>query len=203
SSIDTTTVVANGGMWGAGGPAIDSQGNVFVTTGDSPSGTGNPAGDWGNSILEFGPGQTLTLTGVYTPWNYPTQDTIDSDLGGGSPIIINLPTGSPPTPQPPALRRNPGHSDLGAAGDHLHNPPPPYPARLTARPPGTPPPDRDASLYATTSTGVLSYGRGYPPQDGPLSLFGPYNESSASGNTAKARDTPATFTGPDGSQYVI
>ncbi len=41
------------------------------------------------------------------------------------------------------------------------------------------------------------------PQDGPLALFGPYNESSASGNTAKARDTPASFTGPDGNQYII
>ncbi len=46
-------------------------------------------------------------------------------------------------------------------------------------------------------------GRPIGPQDGPLALFGPYNESSASGNTAKARDTPATFTGPDGNQYII
>ncbi|HKI21546.1 MAG TPA: hypothetical protein VKA15_26865, partial [Isosphaeraceae bacterium] len=97
SSVDTTATNANGGMWGAGGPSIDASGNVFVTTGDSPGGTGNPAGDWGNSILEFGPGQILKLTGVYTPWNYPSQDTIDSDLGGGSPILINLPTGSSTT----------------------------------------------------------------------------------------------------------
>src|SRR5439155_18968992 len=83
SAVDTTAVVANGGMWGAGGPSIDANGNVFVTTGDSPGGTGNPAGGWGNSLLEFGPGQILTLVGVYVPWNYPTQDTIDSDLGGG------------------------------------------------------------------------------------------------------------------------
>ena len=95
-------------MWGAGGPSIDANGNVFVTTGDSPGGTGNPAGDWGNSILEFGPGQTLTLIGVYTPWNYPTQDTIDSDLGGGSPILINLPTGSSTTTELRGLRRQAG-----------------------------------------------------------------------------------------------
>src|SRR5262249_14210100 len=37
----------------------------------------------------------------------------------------------------------------------------------------------------------------------PLALFQPRNEPSASGNTAKARDTPATFTGPDGTHYVI
>src|SRR5262249_57868054 len=138
SSIDTTTVVANGGMWGAGGPAIDSQGNVFVTTGDSPSGTGNPAGAWGNSILEFAPGQTLTLTGVYTPWNYPAQDTIDSDLGGGAPIIINLPAGSSTTTELAAFGGTQGNGYPVDAGNHLNNPtpnpnppPPPSPPRPT------------------------------------------------------------------------
>jgi hypothetical protein len=210
SAIDTTAVVANGGMWGSGGPAIDSSGNVFVTTGDSPSGTGNPAGTWGNSLLEFGPGQTLTLTGVYTPWNYPTQDTIDSDLGGGAPILINLPAGSSTTPELAAFGGKQGNGYLADAGNHLNNPTPnpnnspaAYPASLTSRPPGGLSPDQDPGLYDTTPTGVRNYWSGFPAQDGPLSLFGPYNESSASGNTAKARDTPATFTGPDGSQYVI
>jgi hypothetical protein len=84
-----------------------------------------------------------------------------------------------------------------------NNSPAAFPASLTARPPGSLTPDQDASLYDTTSTGTRTYWQGYPPQDGPLALFGPYNESSASVNTAKARDAPATFTGPDGSQYVI
>jgi hypothetical protein len=210
SSVDTIATNANGGMWGAGGPAVDASGNVFVTTGDSPGGTGNPAGDWGNSLLEFAPGQTLTLVGVYSPWNYPTQDTIDSDLGGGSPILINLPTGSSTTTELVAFGGKQGNGYLADAGNHLNNPtanpngsPAAYPAGLTARPPGGLTPDQDASLYDTTSTGVRSYWQGFPAQDGPLSLFGPYNESSASGNTAKARDAPATFTGPDGSQYVI
>jgi hypothetical protein len=210
SSVDSTTTNANGGMWGAGGPSIDSSGNVFVSTGDSPGGTGNPAGSWGNSVLEFGPGQTLKLVGVYTPWNYPTQDTIDSDLGGGSPILITLPTGSSTTTELAAFGGKQGNGYLVDAGNNLNNPtanpnnsPAQYPASLTARPPGNLTPDQDASLYDTTSTGVRNYWTNNPPQDGPLSLFGPYNESSASGNTAKARDTPATFTGPDGSQYVI
>jgi hypothetical protein len=210
SSVDSTATNANGGMWGAGGPSIDAAGNVFVSTGDSPGGTGNPAGNWGNSVLEFGPSQTLTLTGVYTPWNYPTQDTIDSDLGGGSPILISLPTGSSTTTELAAFGGKQGNGYLVDAGNHLNNPtanpngsPASYPASLTARPPSGLSPDQDPSLYDTTSTGVRSYWQGFSPQDGVLSLFGPYNESSASGNTAKARDTPATFTGPDGSQYVI
>src|SRR5262249_16037 len=85
-------------------------------------------------------------------------------------------------------------------------PPQPPPPRLPprpARPPAGPPPIHAPGLYAPPPPGIRNYWQGFAPQAGPLSLFGPYNESSASGNTAKARDTPATFTGPDGSQYVI
>src|SRR5262249_3865474 len=210
SAVDTTATVANGGMWGAGGPSIDADGNVFVTTGDSPAGTGNPVGNWGNSLLEFGPGQVLTLVGVYTPWNYQTQDTIDSDLAGGSPIIITLPAVSSTTTELAAVGGKQGNGYLANAGNHLNNPTPnpnnspaAYPASLTARPPGNLTPNQDPSLYDTSSAGIRNYWQGFPPQAGPLSLFGPYNESSASGNTAKARDTPATFTSADGSQYVI
>ena len=216
SAIDNSAVIANGGMWGAGGPVIDATGNVFVTTGDAPPGTGNPLGTWGNSVLEWGPGQTLVLTGVYTPWNYPKQDTIDSDMGGGSPILVTLPDGSSTTTELLATGGKQGNGYLVDAGNHLNNPtanpngsPASYPASLTQRPPATVLPNQDASLYQLGTAGNRTYwttnNQGNPigPQDGPLALFGPYNESSASGNTAKARDTPATFTGPDGNQYII
>jgi hypothetical protein len=211
SSVDTTAANANGGMWGAGGPVLDANGDVFVSTGDSPGGTGNPPGDWGNSVLEFGPGQTLTLSGVYTPWNYPTQDTIDSDLGGGSPILLNLPTGSSTTTELLAVGGKQGNGYLVDAGNQLNNPTPnannspaSYPASLTARPPGNETPDQDPSLYNTTPTGTQTYWVSpNGPQDGPLALFLPYNESSASGDTAKARDTPATFVDAAGNHYVI
>jgi hypothetical protein len=205
SGVDSTTATANAGMWGAGGPAVDAAGNVFVSTGDSPSGTGQTPGAWGNSVLEWGPGQTLTLTGVYSPWNYQTQDTIDSDLGGGSPVLIQLPAGSSTTTELLAVGGKQGNGYLVNAGNHLNNPtanangsPAAYPASLTSRPPVVTP-NQDPSLYDPNAL------RPYfsPAQTGPLALFGPYNETSASGNTAKARDTPATFTGPDGTHYVI
>jgi hypothetical protein len=205
SGNDTTATVANAGMWGAGGPAVDATGNLFVSTGDSPSGTGQTPGAWGNSVLEWGPGQTLTLTGVYTPWNYQTQDTIDSDLGGGSPIIINLPAGSSTTTELLSVGGKQGNGYLANAGNHLNDPTPnpnnspaPYPASLTMRPPVVTP-NQDPSLYDPSA--IRPYFN--PPQAGPLALFGPYNETSASGNTAKARDTPATFFGADGTRYVM
>src|SRR5262245_963149 len=204
SGNDTTATSANAGMWGAGGPAVDASGNLFVSTGDSPGGTGQTPGAWGNSVLEWAPGQTLKLTGVYSPWNYQTQDTIDSDLGGGSPVLIQLPDGSSTTTELLAVGGKQGNGYLLDAGNHLNNPTPnptspaPYPASLTMRPPVVSP-DQDPSLYDPNA--IRPYFT--PPQAGPLALFGPYNETSASGNTAKARDTPATFTGPDGTHYVI
>jgi hypothetical protein len=205
SGVDSTAANANAGMWGAGGPAVDASGNVFVSTGDSPSGTGQTPGAWGNSVLEWGPGQTLQLTGAYSPWNYQTQDTIDSDLGGGSPILIQLPAGSSTTTELLGVGGKQGNGYLVDAGNNLNNPTPnpnnspaPYPASLTSRPPVVAP-NQDPSLYDFNA--IRPYFN--PPQAGPLALFQPYNETSASGNTAKARDTPATFTGPDGTHYVI
>jgi hypothetical protein len=205
SGNDTTTTNANAGMWGAGGPSVDASGNVFVSTGDSPNGTGQTPGAWGNSVLEWAPGQTLRLIGAYSPWNYQTQDTIDSDLGGGSPILINLPSGSSTTTELLAVGGKQGNGYLLDAGNNLNNPTPnpnhspaAYPASLTSRPPVVSP-NQDPSLYDPNA--IRPYFS--PPQAGPLALFQPYNETSASGNTAKARDTPATFTGPDGTHYVI
>jgi hypothetical protein len=205
SGVDSTATNANAGMWGAGGPAVDANGNLFVSTGDSPSGTGQTPGAWGNSVLEWAPGQTLKLIGAYSPWNYQTQDTIDSDLGGGSPVLIQLPTGSSTTPELLAVGGKQGNGYLLDAGNNLNNPTPnsngspaAYPASLTSRPPVVKP-NQDPSLYDPNA--IRSYFN--PPQAGPLALFQPYNETSASGNTAKARDTPATFTAPDGTHYVI
>jgi hypothetical protein len=205
SATDSTATNANGGMWGAGGPVVDASGNVFVSTGDSPNGTGQTPGAWGNSVLEWAPGQTLRLIGAYSPWNYQTQDTIDSDLGGGSPILIQLPAGSSTTTELLAVGGKQGNGYLVDAGNNLNNPTPnpnnspaAYPASLTSRPPVVNP-NQDPSLYDPNA--IRSYFN--PPQAGPLALFGPYNETSASGNTAKARDTPATFTAPDGTHYVI
>jgi hypothetical protein len=205
SGADIAAIEADGGMWGASGPAIDANGNVFVTTGDSPGGTGQTPGSWGNSVLEWAPGQTLKLIGVYTPWNYQNQDTIDSDLGGSSPILINLPPGSSTTTELLATGGKQGNGYLVDAGNNLNNPTPnpnsspaPYPASLTVRPPAVAP-NQDPSLYDPNTNQPYFA----PPQPGPLALFQPYNESSASGNTAKARDTPATFIGPDGTRYII
>jgi uncharacterized repeat protein (TIGR01451 family) len=199
-----TTAPGNGGIWGAGGPAIDSSGNVFVSTGDAPGGTKQTPGSWGNSVVEFAPGQSLTMAGVYTPWNYQTQDTIDTDLGGAAPVIISLKPGSSATTELLASGGKQGNAYLVDAGNHLNDPssipgsPAAYPADLTTRPPVVAP-NQDPSLYDPNA--IRPYFS--PPQAGPLNVFGPYSERYGMGDYGRSRTTPATFVGPDGTTYVV
>ena len=142
-------------------------------------------------MLEWGPGQTLTLTGAYTPWNYQTQDNIDSDMGGSSPVIVNLPTGSSSTTELVVTGGKQGNGYLVDAGNHLNNPGA-TPADLTKRPPAVNPnqdpslfdPNANRSYFSPAATWVR------------LSLFCALISElpQAMTNFAKSRDTPSTFT---------
>ena len=147
------TAVGNGGIWGGGGPAIDSSGNVFVSTGDNPDGTKQTPGSWGNSVLEFNPSpasnETLSLSGTYTPWNYQTQDTIDTDLGGAAPVIIEMPAGSSNTSELLVTGGKQDNADLVDAGNHLNNP---GATPSTVQRPPVAPPNQDPSLYDTNTS---------------------------------------------------
>ena len=88
SAAPSSFAVANGGLWGSGGPALDEAGNVYDTTGNSLDGSNDSSGVWGESLLVWSPGIPLRLRGTYTPWNYCEMDHADADLGGSSPVVI-------------------------------------------------------------------------------------------------------------------
>jgi uncharacterized protein YjdB len=73
-----------GGVWmGGGGPAADSDGNVYVTTGNGPY-DGLTA--WGESVMKFDP--QLNLLDHFTPWDWDFMDCRDSDLASGGLLLI-------------------------------------------------------------------------------------------------------------------
>jgi len=73
-----------GGVWmGGGGPAADSNGNIFVTTGNGPY-DGQTA--FGDSVLKFDP--NLNLLDHFTPFDYQYMDCSDSDLAAGGLLLI-------------------------------------------------------------------------------------------------------------------
>jgi len=78
SVINLTPKGLEGGVWESGdGPAIDSDGNIFISVGNGTFDNGN--GDWGDSLLEITDSGSLTVTDSFTlsirrPW-MPTTPT--------------------------------------------------------------------------------------------------------------------------------
>src|SRR6476660_5296864 len=88
------TTAFGGGIWGHGGVASDGT-NMFVVTGN----TFNTGGNWmgGEAIirLQAGPTWTGQPTDYWTPTNWFSLDNTDTDLGGVSATVINVPGATP------------------------------------------------------------------------------------------------------------
>src|SRR5216117_1726099 len=89
------TTAVGGGIWGHGGVASDGT-NMFVVTGN----TFNTGGNWmgGEAIirLQAGPTWTGQPTDYWAPSNWFDLDQKDSDLGGCSATLIDVPGATPP-----------------------------------------------------------------------------------------------------------
>src|SRR5437667_10127732 len=88
------TTAVGGGIWGHGGVASDGT-NVFVVTGN----TFNTGGNWmgGEAIirLQAGPTWTGQPTDYWVPTNWLSLDNGDTDLGGVSATVIDVPGATP------------------------------------------------------------------------------------------------------------
>jgi hypothetical protein len=96
-----------GGMWAGGGaPAIDSEGNIYVSTGNGTYDVtlnGTPDNyDFGDSVVQLVPftgttpnGVNLSLTDWFTPDDEVCLANSDADLGAGEPILLPDQTSGP------------------------------------------------------------------------------------------------------------
>src|SRR5438105_7014275 len=88
------TTAIGGGIWGHGGVASDGT-NMFVVTGN----TFNTAGNWmgGEAIirLQAGPIWTGMPTDYWAPTNWFSLDNGDTDLGGVSATMVDVPGATP------------------------------------------------------------------------------------------------------------
>ena len=88
------TTAIGGGIWGHGGVASDGT-NMFVVTGN----TFNTGGNWmgGEAIirLQAGPTWTGQATDYWAPVNWLNLDNTDTDLGGVSATVIDVPGAIP------------------------------------------------------------------------------------------------------------
>jgi len=178
SGAAMTTQIANAGMWGQFGAAVDDDGTMFMTTGNSPVGLGPTPHVYGESLLAFAPGGPLELTGRYTPFNYCDMEAQDTDLSGAAPVLITLDPCTTSTPRLAVLGSKQGNVYL-VDRSHLS-------MAVSAR--------QACSEDATTDGSLL----GPNPQAqfntvGPLNVFGPY-QASATKVISRMHTTPAFFT---------
>ena len=89
------TDATGGGIWGHSGVASDGT-NMFVITGNTFTSPGDP---WsgGEAIvrLQAGPVFTGNPTDFWAPGNWQSLDNSDTDLGGCSAILIDVPGATP------------------------------------------------------------------------------------------------------------
>lgn len=169
-----------GGIWGAGGPAVDASGRVFVVTGTGFNGFVDRPNDWTQSVLMLSleNADGFVLRGTYTPFNHCRTATMDIDLGSGG--VALLPELASPTTTRSLLAVG------GKQGNVYLLDRTRLPGQLERRPACSTDPSSDASLLAP----------GRQPQfgrRGPLNVFGPYSEKDASLDAARARSVPAFF----------
>jgi hypothetical protein len=97
--FNTTPNGGLGGIWGGGGaPAIDSGGDIYVSTGNGvfdANSTTVPFNDYGDSVLRIRPFTGATLNGVnlnlvdwFTPDDQQFLSSVDADLGSGAAILL-------------------------------------------------------------------------------------------------------------------
>ena len=166
----------SGGIWGAGGPAVDERGHVYVVTGTGYNGFVDRERDWTQSVLELAHDASgFALRGTYTPFNHCITATNDIDLGSGGAALLEHPF--------LVVGGKQGNAYLL---DRTR-----LPGRLDRRPPCSEDASSDASLLPPR--GQPQFGR-----RGPLNVFGPYSEKDAAMDIARARSVPAAFHDDEG-----
>jgi hypothetical protein len=178
---------SSGGMWSAGGPAVDSRGRVYMTTGNSRGRSLDTPRVWGSSLLQWSP--TLRLSGTYTPFNYCVLDQHNMDLGASSPVLLpDLDPAATATPRLLAFGGKQGTVYL-VDRDRL-------PGGLDHRPPCLTDASTDASLLPPEPQAQFA-------SRGPLNVFGPYTETHAQLDHARMRTTPAYYRDDAGIGYLF
>ena len=77
-----------GGIWAADtGPAADSAGNIFVSTGNGTFDAGSGGRDYGDSVLKLDPAR-LSILDYFAPFDQNQLNDEDLDLGSSGPTLL-------------------------------------------------------------------------------------------------------------------
>ena len=86
----TTPTGTDGGIWQSGqGPSADSQGNVYVMTGNGTFDAATDGQNYGNSLVKLSlEGSRLVVKDYFAPCNFAFLNGRDLDLGSGGPVLL-------------------------------------------------------------------------------------------------------------------
>ncbi|HEY3760982.1 MAG TPA: hypothetical protein VGN23_04480 [Verrucomicrobiae bacterium] len=83
-SFNTTPTGSQGAIWSGGmAPAVDTNGNIYVMTGN---GTFDGTTNYGESIIKLS--TNLVVQGYTTPTNWSSLNSGDTDFGSGGPVLL-------------------------------------------------------------------------------------------------------------------
>jgi len=87
-----------GGIWmSGGGPAADSQGNIYLLTGNGDFNANTGGRNYGDTFLKLGTTGGLSVSDWFTPFDQANLAANDLDLGGGGAVILlDQPSGPVP-----------------------------------------------------------------------------------------------------------
>ncbi len=79
---------SGGAVWATSGPAVDSEGHVFASTGNPNPPPGETAStyDYSDSVVELSP--ALALEGAFAPPNWEAESNSDLDLASAGPELL-------------------------------------------------------------------------------------------------------------------
>jgi hypothetical protein len=188
-----------GGQWASGGPVVDAQGRLYMSTGANLQ-NGIKLGlegiyadsehSWAQSILQWRDdrAQGLVLTGTYTPYNYCQAARADIDIGSSAPILLDEPAGSTSTPDLLVLGGGKQGNIYLLDRDHM-------PGNVTKRHPCTIDPADDGSLLAPEVQPEWK-------RRGPINLFKPFSDEIGAFDQAKSRTTASYYRDAAGTAWI-
>jgi hypothetical protein len=87
TSTDLPDGSGNGIWQGGNGPAVDSNGSIYVTTSNGPFDPTQK--DFGDSVLKlFVPNSVLTIADYFTPFDQADSAANNTDFGSGGPLVL-------------------------------------------------------------------------------------------------------------------
>jgi len=97
--IDFTPDTTQAGIWqSGGGPSSDSNGNIFLVTGDGPFDVDRGGMSYGDSFLQLGAAAGLSVSDYFTPCDQATLQTAGEDVGASAPVLLPDSAGSSSQP---------------------------------------------------------------------------------------------------------